>query len=54
MEYLAYRGTYADIPFETIREGFNIWYPGMYLSSPDGVKAPGGDFAREAEAENAG
>lgn len=54
MEYLAYRGTYADIPFDTIREGFNIWYPGMYLSSPDGAAgtAPGGDFAREAEAEN--
>lgn len=55
MEYLAYRGTYADIPFDTIREGFNLWYPGMYLSSPDGATAaPGGDFAREAEAENAG
>ncbi len=52
MEYLAYRGTYVDIPFETIREGFELWYPGMYLSSPDG--APRGDFAREAEAENAG
>ena len=57
MEYLNYRGTYADIPFETIREGFNLWYPGMYLSSAEGAPRQdplGGDFAKEAEAENAG
>ena len=52
MEYLAYRGVYADIPFETIRAAFRRYYPTMY-STGDGA-APGGDFAAEGAAEAAG
>lgn len=53
MEYLAYRGVYADIPFDTIRAAFRQYYPKMY--GPDGgAAAPGGDFAAEGAAEAAG
>ena len=48
MEYLAYRGVYADIPFETIRACFHHVYPHMKKS--DGA-TPGGNFAAEGEAE---
>lgn len=53
MEYLNYRGTYVDVPFDAIRETFLALYPQMpFLNNEETV--PVGDFAREAEAENAG
>ncbi|HJQ59391.1 MAG TPA: transglutaminase-like domain-containing protein [Vineibacter sp.] len=52
MEYLAYRGVYADIPFDTIRAGFRHYYPRMY--GDDGEAAIGGDFAAEGAAEATG
>ncbi len=48
MEYVAYHGTYADMPFAEIRACFRRHYPRLYQ---DGA-APAGDFAAEAEAEN--
>ena len=52
MEYLAYRGTFKDIPFATISEFFRRYYPWMYPGK-DNAETVTGDFAREAEAENA-
>ncbi len=52
MEYLAYRGTFKDIPFATISDFFRQYYPWMYPGE-DGDQPVTGDFAREAEAENA-
>ena len=52
MEYLAYRGVYADIPFETIRAAFRHYYPKMYRA--DGDSTLHGDFAAEGAAEAAG
>jgi transglutaminase-like putative cysteine protease len=52
MEYLAYRGTYADIPFEAIRDAVRVYYPTLY-EGDGAVGAPLGDFAREAESEYA-
>lgn len=52
MEYLRYRGAFVDVPFVTIREAFRKLYPAMpFLNNEDAT--PVGDFAREAEAENA-
>jgi transglutaminase-like putative cysteine protease len=51
MEYLAYRGVYADIPFETIRAAFRHYYPKMYRA--DGDSTLHGDFAAEGAAEAA-
>jgi transglutaminase-like putative cysteine protease len=52
MEYLAYRGVYADIPFDTIKAAFRHYYPKMYRA--DDAPALGGDFAAEGAAEAAG
>ncbi len=49
MEYVNDHGTYADVPFEEIRDGFRATYPGLYDSARGG---PGGDFEAEAAAEN--
>jgi transglutaminase-like putative cysteine protease len=49
MEYLAYRGVYADIPFDTIAECFRREYPKMHAAMRGG--AIEGDFAAEGEAE---
>ncbi|HKU97467.1 MAG TPA: transglutaminase-like domain-containing protein [Vineibacter sp.] len=49
MEYLAYRGVYADIPFETLAAAFRQYYPRMYRA--DGGAALRGDFAAEGAAE---
>jgi len=52
MEYLRYRGAFVDVPFATIREAFRKLYPQMpFLNNEEAT--PVGDFAREAEAENA-
>ena len=51
MEYLGYRGVFADIPFDEIRSAFAAYYPGMHRDR-DGA-APGGDFAAEGAAEAA-
>jgi len=47
MEYLLDRGTYADVPFETIRDDFRAHYPA--LMSKHGLA---GDFQAEAVAIN--
>ncbi len=53
MEYLAYRGVFADIPFDEIRDAFRHYYPGMTAAQeamPVGGKLDG-DFGAEGEAE---
>jgi transglutaminase-like putative cysteine protease len=53
MEYLAYRGVFADIPFEEIRGAFRHYYPRMTAAQeamPHGGEL-GGDFGAEGEAE---
>jgi transglutaminase-like putative cysteine protease len=52
MEYLRYHGAFVDVPFATIRETFLKVYPGMPFLSGE-ADQPVGDFAQEAEAENA-
>ena len=55
MEYLAYRGTFADIPFDEIRDAFRHYYPRLSAEQealPLGG-APGGDFGAEGAAEAA-
>lgn len=47
MEYLAYRGVFADIPFEEIRGAFRHYYPRMTQLQEE--MPLGGDFAAEAE-----
>jgi hypothetical protein len=49
MEYLAYRGVFADIPFDEIRDAFRHYYPTMTRASEN--LAIGGDFAAEGAAE---
>jgi transglutaminase-like putative cysteine protease len=58
MEYLAYRGVFADIPFEEIHGAFRHYYPRMTsfqeklpLLSDDGGGALGDDFGAEGAAE---
>lgn len=34
MEYLRERGTFADVPFETIRADFRAFYPNMGIATP--------------------
>lgn len=51
MEYLNYRGTFSDIPFQAIKDAFRKYYPKMYEAG-GGEGALGGDFAQEAEAES--
>jgi hypothetical protein len=34
MEYLADRGAFADVPFETIVDDFRKFYPKLVASSP--------------------
>jgi transglutaminase-like putative cysteine protease len=46
MEYLRYRGTFADVPYETIVTEFRQLYP-KALTSANGI---GGDFQAEAGA----
>jgi len=56
MEYLAYRGLFADIPFEEIRDAFRTYYPRMTRQQealPLGATT-GGDFAAEAERAHSG
>jgi transglutaminase-like putative cysteine protease len=49
MEYLAYRGVFADIPFDEIRDAFRHYYPRM---TGEQEKMPlGGDFGAEGAAE---
>ena len=53
MEYLAYRGTFADIPFDEIRDAFRHYYPRLSREQealPLGGSA-GGDFGAEGAAE---
>ena len=53
MEYVADRGSFADMPFEEWRAAMLKYYPAMMK---DGVERPedliGGDFAAEAEASH--
>lgn len=46
MEYLAYRGVFADIPFDEIRAAFRHYYPQM--TKLQEAMQLGGDFAEEA------
>jgi len=53
MEYLAYRGVFADIPFDEIRDAFRHYYPRMTREQealPLGGSM-GGDFGAEGAAE---
>ncbi len=53
VEYLAYRGVFADIPFDEIRDAFRHYYPRMTRlqeQMPLGGKLEG-DFGAEGEAE---
>ena len=45
MEYLNYRGTYADVPFTEIVETFREKYPNLRGKLGEGI---GGDFHAEA------
>lgn len=45
MEYVRERGTFDDVPFETIVAEFRSAYPGMF---GDGLHGAGGDFSTEA------
>jgi transglutaminase-like putative cysteine protease len=48
MDYVQYRGTYANVPVKEIAQGFKDAYPSMF----DGDRMLSvGDFAAEAEAE---
>jgi transglutaminase-like putative cysteine protease len=49
MEYLAYRGVFADIPFDEIRGAFRHYYPRMTKAQEE--MALGGDFGAEGAAE---
>jgi transglutaminase-like putative cysteine protease len=49
MEYLAYRGVFADIPFEEIRAAFRHYYPRMTAEQEQ--MTLGGDFGAEGAAE---
>ena len=54
MEYLAYRGVFADIPFDEIRDAFRLYYPKLSAEQealPLGASASGGDFGAEGAAE---
>ena len=51
MEYLAYRGVFADIPFDEIRSAFRHYYPRMSREQEAmGLGGSLGDFAAKAEA----
>ena len=52
MEYLAFRGVYADVPFETVKACFLANYPHM-KDRINGKAVETGDFAAEGEAEAA-
>ena len=49
MEYLAYRGVFADIPFDEIRGAFRHYYPRMTRAQES--MPLGGDFGAEGAAE---
>ncbi len=49
MEYLAYRGVFADIPFDEIRDAFRRYYPKM--SRAQEAMPLGGDFGAEGALE---
>ncbi|MND07004.1 hypothetical protein D3C83_287410 [compost metagenome] len=49
MEYLAYRGVFADIPFDEIRDAFRHYYPRM--SRAQEAMPLGGDFGAEGALE---
>ncbi len=49
MEYLAYRGVFADIPFDEIRGAFRHYYPRMTRQQED--MPLGGDFGAEGAME---
>ena len=49
MEYLAYRGVFADIPFEEIRGAFRHYYPRMTRQQEE--MPLGGDFGAEGALE---
>lgn len=50
MEYLRDRGTYADVPFETLLKDFRVTYPALVAA---GAAHIAGDFHREAVAPDA-
>jgi transglutaminase-like putative cysteine protease len=52
MEYLAYRGVFADIPFDEIRGAFRHYYPRMTRQQEE--MPLGGDFGAEGELETTG
>ncbi|OPZ73889.1 MAG: Transglutaminase-like superfamily protein [Firmicutes bacterium ADurb.Bin456] len=49
MEYLKFRGSYADFPYELVHRDYQRFYP--HIFAPGGIACTG-DFAREAEEEN--
>jgi transglutaminase-like putative cysteine protease len=52
MEYLAYRGVFADIPFDEIRDAFRLYYPRMTKAQEE--MPLGGDFGAEGQREAQG
>ena len=52
MEYLAYRGVFADIPFDEIRGAFRHYYPRMTRQQEE--MPLGGDFGAEGDLEATG
>ena len=55
MEYLSYRGVFADIPFDEIRDAFRHYYPRMTRAQEEMPIGGGlgGDFGAEGAAEAA-
>jgi len=49
MEYLAYRGEFADVPLDAMLETFRHRYPGSRLAAEGAFQ--GADFERDVEAE---
>ncbi|MFC3673917.1 transglutaminase-like domain-containing protein [Ferrovibrio xuzhouensis] len=52
MEYIADRGSFADLPYAEWREAMLTHYPDLMREERRENTKPGGDFAAEAAAEN--
>lgn len=50
MEYINYRGEFADIPLDSIVATFRELYPGLWLAESQGI-GNGSDFDKDVEAE---
>lgn len=47
MEYLRYRGAFADVPYREVSAAMYAAYPGLYAGD-EGASGVGGDFSAEA------